>query len=153
MTETVSGGIVVWEGRRREWRGRDEERGDLDLSSLHVRRAHHRVLLVVDPVERTKRVGRSLTSDLGISVAHDRVPYFDGTTAFEHIYPYRAPIYIYTQLNAVKRVRTGIGRGKGTGLTYSAKERASSPKSSKRASGSVSMSNSICLSFKIWKRS
>jgi hypothetical protein len=140
-TETVSCGIIVWKYRSGEWRRRDEERSDLDLSGVHVRRSHYRVLLIADPVERTERVRRSLTSELGISVAHDRVPYFDGTTAFEYIYPYRAPIN--PNSNAVKRVRVFLIN------TYSAKERASSPKSSKRASGSVSMSNSICLSFKI----
>jgi hypothetical protein len=91
-TETVSGRIVVWKSRSREWWRRDEEGRDLDLSGVYVRRSHYRVLLIVDSVERTKRVWRSLTSNLGISVAHDRVPYFDGTTAFEYIYPYWAPI-------------------------------------------------------------
>jgi hypothetical protein len=91
-TETVSGGIVVWKDRSWVWRRRDEERGDLDLSCVHIRRSHYRVVLIVDPVEGTERVRGDLTSHLGISVAHDRVPYFDGTTAFEYIYPYRAPI-------------------------------------------------------------
>jgi len=89
-TETVRGGIVVWKDRSWIWRRRDEERGDLDLSGVHVRRSHYRVVLIVDPVEGTERVRGNLTSHLGISVAHDRVPYFDGTTAFEYIYPYRA---------------------------------------------------------------
>lgn len=91
-TETVSGRIIVRKGRSGKWRRRDEERGDLDLSRVHIRRTHYRVLLVVDTVKGTERVWGNLTSDLGISVAHDRVPYFDGTTAFEYIYPYRAPI-------------------------------------------------------------
>lgn len=91
-TETVGGGIVVWKGRSRDGRGRDEERRDLDLSSIHVRRSHYRVLLIADSIERTERVRGNLTGNLGISVAHDRVPYFDGTTAFEYIYPYRASI-------------------------------------------------------------
>jgi hypothetical protein len=34
-----------------------------------------------------------LAGDLGIGVSHDRVPHFDGTTAFENIYPYRAPVW------------------------------------------------------------
>lgn len=93
-TETVSGGIIVRKGRSGEWRRRDEERRDLDLSSIRVRRSHYRVLLIVDPEKGTERVRGNLTSNLGISVAHDRVPYFDGTTAFEYIYPYRAPIII-----------------------------------------------------------
>lgn len=90
-TEAISGGIIVWKDRSRKWRRRNEERSDLDLSSVHIKRSHYRVLLIVDPVERTKRVWGNLTSNLGISVAHDRVPYFDGTTAFEYIYPYWAP--------------------------------------------------------------
>jgi hypothetical protein len=89
--EAVSGGIIVRKGRSGIWRRRDEERGDLDLSRVHVRRSHYRVLLVADPVQGTERIWGNLTGNLGISVAHDRVPYFDGTTAFEHIYPYRAP--------------------------------------------------------------
>lgn len=33
-----------------------------------------------------------MTSDLGVNIAHDRVPYFDGTAAFEYIYPYRTTV-------------------------------------------------------------
>jgi len=92
VTETETETVVVRKGRSRKWRRRDEERGDLDLSGLHVRRSQYRILFLVDSVERTERVGRMLTGNLGISVADDRVPYFDGTTAFEYIYPYRTTV-------------------------------------------------------------
>lgn len=83
---------VVGKDGSGKWRRRDEERRDLDFCSVHVRRAYYRVLLLVDPVERTERIRRNLSGHLRISVAHDRVPYFDGTTAFEYIYPYWAPV-------------------------------------------------------------
>ena len=86
----VDGKVLRGKVRGREGRRRDEERRDLNLGRLDVERAYDRVLLTVDAVERTERGGRDLARDLGIRVAHDRVPYFDGTTPFENIYPYRA---------------------------------------------------------------
>ena len=85
------GGKVVGEGRGGERGRRDEEGRDLYFGRLHVGGAYDRVLLLVDPVERAERVGRELACDLRIGVSDDRVPYFDGTPAFEDIYPYWAP--------------------------------------------------------------
>lgn len=87
--EGVSVGGVV-RGEVRGWEGRrgNEERRDLDFGRVDVERAYDRVLLHVDTVEGAERGGRDLTGDLGVSIAHDRVPYFDGTAAFEYIYPY-----------------------------------------------------------------
>ena len=84
------GGKVRGEVRGREGRRGDEERRDLDFGRLDVRRAQDRVLLRGDAVERAQRVWRDVPRDLGVGVAHDRVPHFDGSTALEDIYPYRA---------------------------------------------------------------
>ena len=114
----VPGGGKVLRGkvRGREGRRRDEERRDLYLGRLDVERAYDRVLLAVDAVERAERGGREVARDLGIGVAHDRVPYFDGTTSFENIYPYRATA---TRLEGGRLngsvLRTGL-LGKGTSI-------------------------------------
>ena len=98
------GGKVVGEGRGGE-RGRGDEEGrDLYFGRLDVGRAYDRVLLLVDAVERAERVGRELAGNLRIGVSDDRVPYFDGTAAFEDIYPYRAPANKQTRSKGGRRV-------------------------------------------------
>lgn len=86
------GGVVRGEVRYREWRRGNEERRDLNFGRVNVWRAYDRVLLHVDSVEGAEGGGGELTSDLGVNVAHDGVPDFDGTTAFEYIYPYRTTV-------------------------------------------------------------
>jgi hypothetical protein len=83
----VRGEVRCWEGRRG-----NEERRDLYFGRVDVWRAYDRVLLHVDAVEGAEGGVGGLTSDLGVNVAHDGVPYFDSPTAFEYIYPYRTTV-------------------------------------------------------------
>jgi hypothetical protein len=52
---------------------------------------------------------------LGISVAHDRIPYFDSTTAFEYIYPNWASVTVVKMNGILGKTRRSL-LGKGAGI-------------------------------------
>lgn len=74
-----------------EGRGGDEDGCDLDFGGLDVWGAHDRILGDVFAKKGAQGVGRVDAGDFWVCVAHERGPHFDGATAFEDVYPDRAP--------------------------------------------------------------
>lgn len=87
----TSGGIDIRQLTRRKRRGRSKDREDLDFGLCGIEGTHDSVLCTRDAVECAERVGGFLTSDLGVGIAYECVPDFDGATAFEDVDPDGTP--------------------------------------------------------------
>ena len=80
----------VREVRGREGGRRREDGLDLYLCGLCIGGAHDAVLSCGYPVERANGVGGIFARDLGVGVAHKRVPDLDGAAALEDVNPHGA---------------------------------------------------------------
>lgn len=107
----------------REWRRGGKDSLDLYFGGLCVGGAHNAVLGCGEAVERADRVRGIVARDLGVGVAHKRMPDFDGTTTLEDVHPDRAPSIAIISRGGRwgqggqfrKRVETGTGTGHSLG--------------------------------------